>query len=56
MSPIPSIPFVRNIYVIIHETTPPYSSKSNRVAKRKNRTLKESMSAMLVSSRASLNF
>ena len=40
---------------IIHETTPPYSPKSNGVVERKNRTLKEMMNAMLVSSRAPLN-
>ena len=40
---------------IVHETTPPYSPESNRVAEIKNRTLKEIMNAMLVSSRASLN-
>ena len=32
---------------IIHETTPSYSLESNGVAKRKNRTLKEIMNAML---------
>ena len=37
---------------IIHEVTPPYSLKSNGIAKRKNRTLKEMMNAMLVSSSA----
>ena len=35
---------------IIHEVTPPYSPESNGIAKRKNRTLKEMMNAMLVSS------
>ena len=35
---------------IIHETTAPYSPQSNRVAERKNRTLKEMMNAMLISS------
>ena len=40
---------------IIHETTPPYSPESNRVIERKNRTLKEMMNAMLVSSGALLN-
>ena len=42
-------------HVIIHETTPPYSLESNEVAERKNRTLKEIMNAMLVSSGAPLN-
>ena len=41
---------------IIHETTPPYSPKYNRVVEIKNRTLKEIMKAMLVSLGASLNF
>ena len=40
---------------IIHETTPFYSIDSNGVAKRKNRTLKNMMNAMLVSLRALLN-
>ena len=40
---------------IIHEVTPPYSPKSNRIDKRKNSTLKEKMNAMLVSSRLSSN-
>ena len=40
---------------IIHEITPTYSSESNGVAERKNRTLKEMMNDMLVSSEASLN-
>lgn len=35
---------------IIHETTALYSSQQNGVAERKNRTLKEMMNAMLVSS------
>ena len=35
---------------IIHETTAPYSPQSNGVAERKNRTLKELMNAMLISS------
>ena len=52
-----SIPF--NIfcdeYGIIHETITPYSLESNRVTERKNRTLKEMMNVMLVSSGASLN-
>ena len=40
---------------IIHKTTPPYSLESNGVIERKNRTLKEMMNAMLVSSRAPFN-
>ncbi|KAL8089042.1 hypothetical protein AgCh_038706 [Apium graveolens] len=35
---------------IIHEVTAPYSPQSNSVAERKNRTLKEMMNAMLISS------
>ena len=35
---------------IIHKTPPPYYPKSNGVVERKNRTLKEMMNAMLVSS------
>ena len=35
---------------IIHQTTTPYSPQSNGVAERKNRTLKEMMNAMLISS------
>ena len=35
---------------IIHQTTAPYSPQSNGVAERKNRTLKEMMNAMLISS------
>ena len=35
---------------IIHETTASYSPQSNGVAERKNRTLKEMMNAMLISS------
>ena len=35
---------------IIHEVTPPYSPQSNVVAERKNRTLKDMMNAMLISS------
>jgi len=37
---------------IIHEVTPPYLPESNEVAERKNRTLKEMMNAMLISSSA----
>ena len=40
---------------IIHEVTPPYLLESNGISKRKNRTLKEMMNAMLVSSRLSSN-
>ena len=40
---------------IIHKNTPPYSLESNGVAERKNKTLKEMMNAMLVSSGAPLN-
>ena len=35
---------------IVHETTPPYTPQANGVAERKNRTLKEMMNAMLISS------
>ena len=41
---------------IIHEVTPPYSPESNGVTERKNKTLKEMVNAMLISSRAPLNF
>jgi transposase InsO family protein len=34
-------------YGIIHERTPPYSPQSNRVAKRKNRTLSDLVNSML---------
>ena len=40
---------------IIHEVTLPYSPKSNGVAERKNRTLKDMVNAMLISSRGRLN-
>ena len=35
---------------IIHQTTAPYSPQQNGIAERKNRTLKEMMNAMLLSS------
>ena len=35
---------------IIHETTSPYSPRSNGVAEGENRTLKEMMNVMLISS------
>ena len=35
---------------IRHEVTPPYSPQSNGAAERKNRTLKDMMNAMLISS------
>lgn len=40
---------------IIHQTTAPYSPQQNGVAERKNRTLKEMMNAMLISSGAPQN-
>ena len=40
---------------IIHETTSPYSLESSGVVERKNRTLKQIMNFMLVSSGAPLN-
>ena len=36
---------------IVHQTTIPYSFQQNGVAERKNRTLKDMMNAMLISSR-----
>ena len=40
---------------IIHEVIPSYSPKSNGITEGKNRTLKEMMNTMLVSSRLSSN-
>ena len=40
---------------IIHQTTTPYSPQQNGVAKRKNKTLKEMMNALLLSSRLPQN-
>uniref|UniRef100_A0A2N9EK44 Integrase catalytic domain-containing protein n=1 Tax=Fagus sylvatica TaxID=28930 RepID=A0A2N9EK44_FAGSY len=41
---------------IVHQTTAPYSPQQNGVAERKNRTLKEMMNAMLISSGLPQNF
>ena len=35
---------------IVHQTTAPYSPQQNGVAERENRTLKDMMNAMLISS------
>ena len=40
---------------IIHQVTTLYSPQSNRMTERKNRTLKEMMNAMLISSELSQN-
>ena len=37
---------------IIHQTIAPYTPQQNGIAERKNRTLKEMVNSMLVSSRA----
>ena len=36
--------------VFVHQTTTPYSPQQNGVAERKNRTLKDKMNVMLISS------
>ena len=40
---------------IIHQTTVPYTPQQNGIAERKNKTLKEMVNSMLVSSRAPQN-
>ena len=41
---------------IIHQTSAPYTPQQNGIAERKNRTLKEMMNAMLISSRLPQNW